>query len=110
MDDNIDTLLNPENSTDILPYLLVFQESFNLTADGELNDETLRLMKAPRCGNRDQISYSALSRWNKRQLTWRFVHPTHDSLQMGDKRSTSGRNILLYNLLIIHRTRTLLSV
>ena len=63
-DNKIDSLrltTTTDNATvdDISSYLLLFQENYNLTANGELNNETLSLMQTRRCGNKDFTSYTA---------------------------------------------------
>merc|ERR1719309_439259 len=59
-----------------------FQEFAGLTATGELDDETIRLMSLPRCGVKDVIAPSSGnsskyqvqgSRWQKKNLSYRVT-------------------------------------
>lgn len=57
--------------------MVLFQETYNLTSDGTLNNETLALLLRPRCGLADdpfKISeYTAYpTKWNRTNLTWHF--------------------------------------
>jgi len=61
-----------------------FQEFFGLQVTGRLNDETVALMKKPRCGMRDPVPRSRSARflrgfrvWSRTQLTY-YVQPGQD--------------------------------
>lgn len=57
----------------IVPEVKLFQETFYLTVDGILNNETLRLMKIPRCGNKDDLlpfTASPKNKWSTKEVTW----------------------------------------
>ena len=77
-----DNVTSAVNASVISSYLRIFQENYNLTANGELNNETLTLMRERRCCNEDFLSPSYIFRtlWTKRRLTWRFVHGTVDAI------------------------------
>lgn len=55
--------------------LINFQEYYNITVDGTLNDETMSLINTPRCGN-DDNPYNAFrihdKIWKKHDLKWYF--------------------------------------
>lgn len=54
--------------------LKIFQEYNSLPIDGELNEETLNLIKKRRCGVPDDISYSLYYyKWKKSVIKWRYV-------------------------------------
>ena len=80
-----DSLQDTDNATVdggvITSYLRTFQENYNLTVNGELNNETMNLMQARRCGNKDFASYTLRTPWTKRRLSWRFVHGTADAIK-----------------------------
>lgn len=70
------------NETSLSPYITLFQEYYNLPNDGTLNNETLNLMKTPRCGNKDLGEFRARSRWNKRVLTWNFIRGAEEVIEI----------------------------
>ncbi|MEQ2286976.1 hypothetical protein AMECASPLE_007865 [Ameca splendens] len=49
------------------------QRFFGLPPDGELNKETLAVMKKPRCGLSDVESYGSTFRWTKRTVSYRIA-------------------------------------
>ncbi|KFV45489.1 Stromelysin-1 [Tyto alba] len=60
------------------------QSFFGLEVTGELNHETLDIMKQPRCGIPDVRSYSTFPqspRWKKEDVTYRILNYTPDLLQ-----------------------------
>lgn len=54
--------------------LSMFQEYYKLPATGELNSETLELMKKPRCGVSDLLAYYSVKPviWQHKNITWHF--------------------------------------
>uniref|UniRef100_A0A8D0GAR1 Peptidase metallopeptidase domain-containing protein n=1 Tax=Sphenodon punctatus TaxID=8508 RepID=A0A8D0GAR1_SPHPU len=57
------------------------QKFFHLTVTGNLDQETMKVMKQPRCGFPDVLSYSTFRgnpKWNKKFLTYRIVNFTPD--------------------------------
>lgn len=57
----------------IVPEVKLFQETFYLAVDGILNNETLRLMKIPRCGNNDDlipVTASHKNKWSTKEVNW----------------------------------------
>lgn len=57
----------------IVPGVKLFQETFNLTVDGTLNNETIQLMESPRCGNKDNVlpfTASPKNKWLTNEVTW----------------------------------------
>ncbi|XP_077995454.1 matrix metalloproteinase-19-like [Glandiceps talaboti] len=70
--------------------ILAFQQYFNLTETGELDEATIEMMNKPRCGMPDFNStidesgtsrkkrYYATSRWLKSELTYKIVQYTDD--------------------------------
>ncbi|TRY56327.1 hypothetical protein DNTS_031858 [Danionella cerebrum] len=70
-----------KQSSDISLKLKEMQEFFNLKVTGKLNDETLEMMKKPRCGVPDVAAYSTFggnNKWQKNQLTYRIENYTPD--------------------------------
>ena len=61
---NVDEL-SVLNESSLSSYLTIFQEYYDLPNDGKLSNETLNLIKKPRCGNKDLGEFHAISRWNK---------------------------------------------
>ncbi|XP_044541327.1 matrix metalloproteinase-17 [Gracilinanus agilis] len=63
--------------------IAAMQRFGGLEATGVLDEATLQLMKTPRCslpdltlpGARRKRNTPALTKWNKRNLSWRYVHP-----------------------------------
>ncbi|KAL1516081.1 hypothetical protein ABEB36_000005 [Hypothenemus hampei] len=71
------------SQTDISNSIAVFQEYFHLSVDVVANNETLDLMKRPRCGisdNPEAEAYSIGNRWAKTNLTWYTGYPVPSSL------------------------------
>ncbi|XP_067253718.1 collagenase 3-like [Chanodichthys erythropterus] len=57
------------------------QQFFGLKVTGKLNDETVEVMKKPRCGVPDIAAYSTFAgdyKWKKHKLTYRIVNYTPD--------------------------------
>ncbi|XP_046663112.1 matrilysin-like [Homalodisca vitripennis] len=54
-----------------------FQERFGLQVTGYENEETLKLMDTPRCGNSDEgiapFSVNPLVKWNSTRVTWNMI-------------------------------------
>ncbi|XP_046659146.1 matrilysin-like [Homalodisca vitripennis] len=54
-----------------------FQDTFGLQVTGYENEETLKLMDTPRCGNSDEgiapFSVNPLVKWNSTQVTWNMI-------------------------------------
>ncbi|XP_046684642.1 matrilysin-like [Homalodisca vitripennis] len=54
-----------------------FQETFGLQVTGYENEETLKLMDTPRCGNSDEgiapFSVNPLVKWNSTRVTWNMI-------------------------------------
>lgn len=71
--------LNELSDEEYLDALVLFQEYFNITSDGELNNETVKLIKTPRCGDLDEPSPYLLHyyKWRKNILKWHFVKVNH---------------------------------
>ena len=78
---NVDEL-SVLNESSLSSYLTIFQEYFGLPNDGKLNNETLNLIKKPRCGNKDLGEFRATSRWNKRILSWDFMSPIKNIIEL----------------------------
>ena len=57
-----------------------FQKTFGLKETGIADAATLALMKTPRCGNRDDLSYRDKA-WYKKELTYYFHNYTPDLSQ-----------------------------
>ena len=56
-----------------------FQERNILAIDGTLNQETISLMKKPRCGVKDVVNYSIYPiKWRSTNLTWNIFPPSPD--------------------------------
>lgn len=62
--------------------LLKLQEYYNLPVDGALNEETLRLIHAPRCGVKDEplTLTRSVARWVKNNISWSFPLATRPAL------------------------------
>lgn len=87
------------------PYLVVFQERFNLTVDGELNKETSRLMKAPRCDNMDIVQRAFLMEQETTSMAIRSLQ-----IRLISNGATSVQHLAEIFCFTIHRrTLTLLS-
>lgn len=64
----------------IVPRVKLFQETFNLTIDGTLNNETIHLMESPRCGNKDNVlpfMASPGNKWSTNEVTWYMYGGVH---------------------------------
>ncbi|XP_071575603.1 matrilysin-like [Temnothorax nylanderi] len=60
-----------------------FQRYYGLPGDGTLDDETLQLMRKPRCGFQDILKHgtaASLSKWPKTHLTWDFYVAAKEEL------------------------------
>lgn len=58
---------------DITPGVKLFQETYGLTVDGILNEETESLLDTPRCGNKDDLfpfTASPTIKWYTNEITW----------------------------------------
>lgn len=60
-----------------------FQTIHNLTADGELNNETLDYMARPRCGLPDNLEIR--EPWSMTDLTWHFFRANDDQNRAASK-------------------------
>ncbi|XP_046407856.1 macrophage metalloelastase-like [Ischnura elegans] len=69
--------------TELKEALEIFQEYYNITKDGELNEMTLNLTNRPRCGVVDDPAFSVYHyKWNKDIIKWHygFVNSTYMEL------------------------------
>ncbi|XP_071579519.1 stromelysin-1-like [Temnothorax nylanderi] len=60
-----------------------FQQYYGLPGDGTPDNETLQLMRKPRCGFQDILKHgttASLSKWPRTHLTWDFYVATKDEL------------------------------
>ncbi|XP_071445376.1 matrix metalloproteinase-19-like [Hetaerina americana] len=65
--------------------LKLFQEYYNLTANGLVNEETLNLTKAPRCGVEDDISFTVSHhKWGKNDITWHYPLATAAHVKLAE--------------------------
>lgn len=64
-----------------------FQQFYNLTNDGQLNEETCALMRTPRCGVEDiPSSYrTAPFPWRKHNITWTYAGGTALQVAIAEK-------------------------
>lgn len=61
------------NLEDLSQYITIFQEFHKLTVDGQMNNETLSLMKTPRCGNKDLEDFQVSKiKWNTTTIKWHY--------------------------------------
>uniref|UniRef100_A0A8C6UM13 Matrix metallopeptidase 19 n=1 Tax=Neogobius melanostomus TaxID=47308 RepID=A0A8C6UM13_9GOBI len=77
---------DPDSLEDIIEALKVFQRANELPPSGELDEQTLEVMRTPRCGiedpfNKKQHKYRVMGRWRKRTLTYRIMSWTPDMSQ-----------------------------
>lgn len=77
---------DPNNLEDIIEALKVFQRVNDLDPSGELDDQTVEVMRQPRCGiedpfNKKHYKYRVMGRWRKRSLTYRIHSLTSDMPQ-----------------------------
>ncbi|XP_029670042.1 matrix metalloproteinase-24-like [Formica exsecta] len=73
-----------DNATSLRHALSLFQEYYQLSGNGALNPDTLRLMRKPRCGLADipGRAYSPIARkWPKTRLTWNFQVASEELLK-----------------------------
>ncbi|XP_075210308.1 matrix metalloproteinase-18-like [Lycorma delicatula] len=63
----------------------LFQESFHLPVNGELNSKTIALMREPRCGVPDILPY-VVSRiiWRKPELKWHYQRATAEKMKLAN--------------------------
>ncbi|XP_071579099.1 neutrophil collagenase-like [Temnothorax nylanderi] len=60
-----------------------FQRYYGLPGDGTLDEETLQLMRKPRCGFQDILKHgtaASLSKWPRTHLTWDFYVAAKEEL------------------------------
>ncbi|XP_071642957.1 matrix metalloproteinase-16-like [Temnothorax longispinosus] len=60
-----------------------FQQYYGLPGDGTLDNQTLQLMRKPRCGFQDILKHgtrASLSKWPRTHLRWKFSVGTQDDL------------------------------
>lgn len=68
--------------------IALFQEYYQLPSNGTLNDETLRLMRHPRCSLEDEIHSErasvppAVRKWPRKDLRLNFYLGIRESLQL----------------------------
>uniref|UniRef100_A0A663LQU7 Peptidase metallopeptidase domain-containing protein n=1 Tax=Athene cunicularia TaxID=194338 RepID=A0A663LQU7_ATHCN len=78
------SLFKTKNFNHMADKIREMQSFFGLEVTGELNPETLDIMKQPRCGIPDVRSYSTFPlspRWKKEDVTYRILNYTPDMLQ-----------------------------
>uniref|UniRef100_A0A8D0G272 Peptidase metallopeptidase domain-containing protein n=1 Tax=Strix occidentalis caurina TaxID=311401 RepID=A0A8D0G272_STROC len=78
------SLFKTKNLNHMADKIREMQSFFGLEVTGELNPETLDIMKQPRCGIPDVRSYSTFPqspRWKKEDVTYRILNYTPDMLQ-----------------------------
>lgn len=75
--------LNEELTTGFCDKVKEMQRFFGLTPNGNLNKETLAMMKKPRCGLSDVEPYGGTSRWIKRTVSYRWVKSSQGSALRG---------------------------
>ncbi|XP_060527690.1 matrix metalloproteinase-25-like [Cylas formicarius] len=69
-DDDDDVSLTQIDPVSLEQALMDFQELYNLPMDGTLNNETIALIKNPRCGIEENAFTTANAVWNKTTLNW----------------------------------------
>ncbi|XP_072308684.1 matrix metalloproteinase-19 [Eucyclogobius newberryi] len=77
---------DPNNLEDIIEALRAFQRANELPPTGEPDEQTLEVMRSPRCGmedsfNQKQHKFRVMGRWRKRSLTYRILSWTRDLSQ-----------------------------
>ncbi|XP_020299170.1 matrix metalloproteinase-9-like [Pseudomyrmex gracilis] len=86
VEDNVDNSLISESALNHA--VLLFQEFYNLLIDGELNTETVRSMKKPRCGVLDietrHTNKEHIYKWPTNHLTWNFLFASRANLQVAE--------------------------
>ncbi|KFP18446.1 Stromelysin-2 [Egretta garzetta] len=78
------SLFKSKNLNRMADKIREMQSFFGLEVTGELNRNTLDMMKQPRCGIPDVRSYSTFPqspRWKKEDVTYRILNYTPDMLQ-----------------------------
>lgn len=67
--------------------LSLFQEYFDLDTTGQLSQETIELMRIPRCGVADNINnfQDDKGKWNKTLITWNFYMANKTVLLIAEK-------------------------
>lgn len=59
---------------------MLFQETFHLPIDGQMNEKTKWLMERPRCGNPDSLglfSASPTTKWSHNNISWYLYESLH---------------------------------
>lgn len=79
-------LQDPNSLEGFIEALRVFQRVNDLPPTGELDEETLDVMRQPRCGMEDPFNkkhhkFRIMARWRKRSLTYRIHNYTPDMTQ-----------------------------
>uniref|UniRef100_A0A3B5M508 Peptidase metallopeptidase domain-containing protein n=1 Tax=Xiphophorus couchianus TaxID=32473 RepID=A0A3B5M508_9TELE len=66
------------NQTGFCDKVKKMQRFFGLSPDGKLSEETLTVMKKPRCGLSDVEPHEGAVRWRKRTISYRIENYTPD--------------------------------
>ncbi|KAL3271679.1 hypothetical protein HHI36_022152 [Cryptolaemus montrouzieri] len=75
------------NSSSFQEALIKFQDFFRIEATGELDNETITIMKKPRCGVKDYPQSFTLydTKWKKNKLGWKFVYGNQQDKSIAEK-------------------------
>lgn len=90
---NIQTFnLQDEN---VIDALLNFQEFYHLPEDGKINNETLEILRKPRCGFPDKMAQDfmlAPAKWYQDNISWHFINAQQYQFDLTHKAFETWQN------------------
>ncbi|KAL3271745.1 hypothetical protein HHI36_022215 [Cryptolaemus montrouzieri] len=83
----VSSIGNGGNSSSFQEALIKSQDSFRIEASGELDNETINMMKKPRCGVKDSSQTFTLydTKWTKHKLGWKYIYGDQQNRSIAEK-------------------------